>query len=174
MEELERKISQEKYHDGFSQSKGPSLLDIMTDWYFKPRFFERSGKLYEALGVKLVKKACVRLGKLLCEDKVDWPNNYFIWDHSKEGLKKFDYYTRLNESIHFLPALTFTCKTLIYLSQKDIGTAAFVTGLNLISGVGPLMLQRYNRARLYNLIDKMKEREKLKDQGTKVLEDLMS
>ena len=34
------------------------------DWYFRPKSFERSGKLYESLGVRGIKRVCDLIGKI--------------------------------------------------------------------------------------------------------------
>jgi len=164
MSDLEREL----YQDEVSDSDNRRFLDRMTDWYFRPKSFEKweNGKVYETLGIKHLKKLCAETYRKLVKrstgsDRASFKNNYLIWNFSKEGLKKFDYQTRMNEAIHILPTAIFSGLTANYLSEGKYGMAALETGLNLALGIGPLLLQRYNRARLHNVIDRMEAKEKM-------------
>ena len=48
-------LERELYQEEVSEPDNRRFLDGMTDWYFRPKSFERSGKLYEALGVRGIK-----------------------------------------------------------------------------------------------------------------------
>ncbi len=78
----------------YSEIDERSFIEKSTDWYFRPKSFERSSKLYEALGVRGIKKVCDWIGKLIYENPTT-PNNYRIWDRSAEGLKAYERETRL-------------------------------------------------------------------------------
>ena len=47
--ELERQLNS-------TELDNRSILQKAKDWYFAPKSFERSGKLYETLGIRLFKK----------------------------------------------------------------------------------------------------------------------
>ncbi len=66
----------------------------------------------------------------------------------------------MNEAIHLTPTLIFSYKTAYCLFDGNYGIAALNVVLGLSLGIGPILIQRYNRARLYNLIEKMEAREK--------------
>jgi hypothetical protein len=141
-----------------------SIFNKITDWYFRPKSFEKDGRLYRNLGVKVIKNVCEFIGKNiknLNEGKPIPKNNYVLWDKSKEGLKKFESKTRFNEKWH-LPFVAFCGIFAIANSlDKDMGDAIFqgtCAGINAYA----VMLQRYNRARLYNTIEKMEARDNLR------------
>ena len=139
------------------------FVNKATDWYFMPKSFEKNGRLYGALGVRHFKKLCAEtyrklVKKLFGTERAHFVNNYLIWDFSEDGLRKFDYATRINEGIHLLAAALFTSQTVDYLSDGRYGMAALGSGLNLALGVYPILTQRYNRARIYNTVEKMQER----------------
>lgn len=139
-----------------------NLFRKATDLYFMPKSFEKSGKLYEALGVKHFKKLCIApiinmARKILDQDRVDIPNNYLIWDFSEDGLRKFDYATRLNELVHMPAAIICAHSVIKQLSEGDYNGAAFTGFISLINAYAA-MTQRYNRARIYNTVEKMQKK----------------
>lgn len=145
---------------GLDSETDKSFIEKSTDWYFAPKSFERSGKLYEALGVRPFKKLVMgtfgKLHKILGADKTG--SNYFIGqDRSKRGLKKFEAETRFNEFVH--APFTAYCG---YKLAEDLGnnnySGAIVDGIGLLINGYCTMLQRYNRARVYNTLDKLAER----------------
>jgi len=146
-----------------------NFFDRVSDWYFKPKSFEKNPKFYENLGVKGIKKVCDFIGKVF-GDNPDSPNNYRIWDKSKEGLEKFQSKTRFNEKIH-LPAVVL-CGIVATANAIDKDVANTILGVTCV-GINAygVMLQRYNRARLYNTIEKMEARDNSKNSkygGTKL------
>ena len=152
-------LERELYQDEVSKLDNRRFLDRMTDRYFRPKSFERSGKLYESLGVRGLKKVCDLIGKIHGKNPT-YKQNYKLWDKTKEGLKKFDYQTRMNEAIHtFFGAYSATFGAGDVM-DGDVGGSIFwgvLFGINVYAS----MLQRYNRARLYNVIDRIEEREKM-------------
>ena len=75
-----------------SETNGKSFIEKSTDWYFAPKSFERSGRLYEMLGVKLFRKVLMgTFGNLLKGRRAGahYNSNYFIGsDRSIYSLKK--------------------------------------------------------------------------------------
>ena len=141
-----------------------NFIDKYTDWYFMPKPFEESGQFYEALGVRNFKKLCAEtcrklVRKTFGSDKIPCPNNYLLWNSSQDGLRKFDYATRINESVHLVAATQFVGSTIGYLSDGKWGMASLATGLNIVLGIYPILTQRYNRARLHHTIERMKQRD---------------
>lgn len=140
------------------------FVDKITDFYFRPKSFERSGKLYEMLGVRYFKKLCAETFRKLVKkvddsDKIGVPNNYLLWDFSEKGLRAFDNQTRKNEAIHAIPTVAFTIPTVSSISQGSYGMAVLYVGLTFALGIYPILTQRYNRARICNTIDKMEARD---------------
>ncbi len=69
--------------------------------------------------------------------------------------------TRINEGIHIIAAVGFTIFTADFISEGKYERATFEIGLNLALGIYPALTQRYNRARIYNTIEKMKKRNRI-------------
>ena len=134
----------------------------VTDPYFTPKSIERwrNGKIYEALGVKYVQKLVMgTVGKLLRKLGADEDaGNYFIGKiPNLEALRTFEAGTRLNELIH-APQIAWNS----YELAKDLGDGnhggAIFRGAFLLLNTSLTMLQRYNRARTYNVIKRLEER----------------
>jgi len=137
-----------------------SVIKKLTDWYFVPKSFERSGRLYEALGVRPFKKLVMgtfgRLHELCGYDKTS--SKYFIGQYrSKKSLKKFEVNTRLNELIHAPLTAYFVYKLAEDLANNNYDVV-IINGIGLLINGYCTMLQRYNRARVYNTLDKLAER----------------
>lgn len=152
-------LEKELYQESLEETDNRGFLNRMTDWYFRPKSFERSGKLYETLGIKRVKKVCDLIGKLVGENPTI-PNNYRLWDKTKEGLKKFDYKTRMTEALHTFFGASSATLGAGEVMDGDVGGSIFM-GVVLGVNVYASMLQRYNRARLHNVIDRMEEKDKI-------------
>jgi len=125
----------------------------LADMWFDPKSFE-SKELYENLGIRKFKKY-LPTGELT--SKLVWKltkKNAFIKDGSLESLKSYEKYTRIYETIHltFIPLMT--ASMVMSLKAGNIADAAIVAGINTIVNVYPVLLQRYNRGRLYEVIKK--------------------
>ena len=135
-----------------------SLGQKAKDLYFKPKGVEKwkNGRIYEWLGVKKFKKLCEYVGHKVWKDNTS-ENNYFIWDRSPEGLKAFEKKTRFNEAVHLVttvvPAMCFT-PGWIDGDPFSVYVGGVLTAINAYS----LLLQRYNRTRIENILDKMESR----------------
>lgn len=154
LSELERKLNSIDMGIG-------GFIDRTTDWYFRPKQFERSGKLYEYLGVRWLKKLTDWQGKIYGK-KPKYKNNYRLWDKTKEGLIAFDSQTRKNEAWHtFFTCYTVAFATKLVMGESDNPGYSIFFGTCLVVNIYAIMLQRYNRARLHNVIDKMETTEKM-------------
>src|SRR5258708_831494 len=74
---------------------------------------------------------------------------------SLQSLCTYERRTRLNESIHVVGFVGFTglAVSKFALGFAHSARAAVALVLNLILGLWPVVLQRYNRLRLYRAID---------------------
>lgn len=130
----------------------------IAEEYFKPRAWEQ--KVHRALGAVYAKRLVIAPWAMIRAKKCfDW-NNYFIWDTSIKGLKSMEGATRINESIHLvgtllnIPAVFFNIAvghTLI----ASLCVAGTVAQSYLV------LIQRYNRARLYSVVEEKEKREKV-------------
>jgi len=132
-----------------------SLWHAVTEFIFKPRWFEKwgTGRIYKFLGVKYPKAICCWIGKMYGK-KVKYSQNYRIWDRSKKGLKAFERWTRFNESIHLFFGLLVAFSCVSSFISGNWGDAIFELVICFIHGF-LVILQRYNRARLYSVISRM-------------------
>ena len=131
-------------------------LAKLADDYFKPKSFEKSGRLYEALGVRGFQKLYfMTLGKLvegLCGQKPG------LSDISDESLENYENFTRGLEMIH-LP-LAAVCSPLVIrlFANGDYKLGAINLAIQALVNYYPIMLQRYNRARVYRILERRKAR----------------
>jgi len=138
----------------------------ITDGYFKPKSFEkwRNGRIYEYLGVKYAKKGVFAFGKLMDkitgQDKINKERGIEsiykrqIKDLRDIGrLEKTENLTRITEAIHLFLAISSATFGAIYLSYGRNGSAS-LNGALVAFNLYLLSLQRYNRQRINNLIDK--------------------
>ena len=73
---------------------------------------------------------------------------------SSESLRRYERTTRLNESIHLIAFVGITvlaAERFVSGSLTAFGSTVAMT-LNLLFGLWPVVLQRYNRLRLYRAI----------------------
>ncbi|MBU0667116.1 MAG: hypothetical protein ABIC91_03340 [Nanoarchaeota archaeon] len=157
---LEEELYQEKTDSVYSgetksfwQKIGEGLNDLQES-YFEPKLFEKSGKLYEILGIKLFGKYCPNYGtKFSSKDSL-------IEGRKKEDLQSFVNSTKLLEGIHtFVLAPIHTTLTMMSLADKDYSSAIVWGITNVIINLYPIMAQRYNRNRANRLLDMLDQRE---------------
>ena len=100
----------------------------VMDFYFKPKRIERwkNGKLYEALGVRIFKKAVVSLGHFFGLDS-SVENSYFINDRSANGLAAYEKRTRRSEAIHS-PITIYSAYVVISALREERYAVAIVAG----------------------------------------------
>ncbi|HLC52822.1 MAG TPA: hypothetical protein VJI98_06260 [Candidatus Nanoarchaeia archaeon] len=152
-------LERESYLSTINNPKG--LIQMMSDVYFEPKSFERSGRLYESLGVRYFKKLVMgtmgRLGKKIGKHR--FANNYFLGqeDRSVDALKRFDTGTRFNEGVHLFFSLYSSIDAAYNFIVDKPGVAMFMAGLTIFNA-SSIMLQRYNRARIYNTIEQKLEK----------------
>ena len=134
------------------------VVSKATEEYFKPRAWE--AKVYRALGVVHAKRLVLApwvLGKSTQRSRWD---NYFIWDKSSKGLKSFEGATRFNEGIHVVGFLLGMSATSSHFALGNLllgsGYAVFT-----LSQLYLVLIQRYNRSRLYSIIEAKEKREKV-------------
>ncbi len=132
------------------------FLQKASDRYFEPKSFEKDGRIYEKLGVKIFKRAYV-----------DFINKHFnlgiLRGRDDRSLEKCIKYTKKYERVHTFGLLPFyTAFTAFDLLDKDYVGAGVWTAFNLLINIYPIMLQRYNRGRLYNTLEQVKEKGELK------------
>jgi hypothetical protein len=124
------------------------------DIWFRPKRFE-SERLYERLGALVIKRYVPTGGDLVMRRlRRNHPGRRWVTS-SLRSLWQYERRTRLNESIHLIGFVGFT----VLIASKFASGSLTVLGLtfaltlNLIVGLWPVVLQRYNRLRLYQAVD---------------------
>lgn len=130
-----------------------------TDAWFDPKSFEKNPEVYEKLGVKTFKKYVPTGGDLVVNFMRRHGGSGVIDDGSINSLRNYEKFTRIYETIHLVFFGVVAATIGSQLQAGYIETAAFIAGINTLVNVYPIMLQRYNRSRLYNTINKMEQRE---------------
>lgn len=126
------------------KTEKPQLLPARKyDWYFEPKSFEKSGKLYEILGVKIFQKLLFGLKEIYSLDAAG-------------GILPFEKSTRVLEAIHIVEGSIVAVITAGCIAFKIL-PASLGISINIIANIYPIMLQRYNRARVYGILEKKQE-----------------
>jgi hypothetical protein len=125
------------------------------DFWFRPRKFE-SERLYVRLGARLLKRYVPTGGDLVMQ----WvrrrrPGFSLVGPASLESLRRFERWTRVAESVHEVGFAGFAVLAVWKLIDGSLsGTGLGVALLlDLIFGLWPVTLQRYNRLRATRAID---------------------
>ena len=128
---------------------GQKALDL----YFRPKRVEKwkEGRLYELLGIKMVKKVCVYIGR-----KFGW-EFYFIGDRSQEGLMAYEKRTRINEAKHSPLAVLLTYEIISVFVEGNYAGVLIVGPIWLLKAL-PAALQRYNRVKVNSVLHRMASR----------------
>jgi len=128
-------------------------LSGALDVWFRPKGFE-SERLYEQLGALLIKRYVPSGGDLIMHRlRRNHPGRRWVTP-SLEFLRRYERTTRLNESIHLIAFVGITvlaAERFVSGSLTAFGSTVAMT-LNLLFGLWPVVLQRYNRLRLYRAI----------------------
>lgn len=117
--------------------------------YYDIHAFERTGRVYERLGIRLFKKL-VRRGPLA----VFSPTLQFPKEKTVPALRQLDHEMRKAETGHvfiFLLMLVFSSYALL---RGWFDAVAWLLAFNVIINGYPIMLQRYNRLKLQELIQR--------------------
>ena len=129
----------------------------LSNLYFDPKPFE-STKLYEKLGMKPFKKYLPTTGDLAV--KHFWSRfGLSRWiKPNLESLRGMEFASRVYEGIH-LPMIGFFAQQAIENGLAgDVSNTVYSSLGGILVGIYPLMLQRYNRIRLYHAIDRMESK----------------
>ena len=124
------------------------------DVWFRPKGFE-SERLYERLGALLIKRYVPTGGDLVMQRlRRHHPGRRWVTS-SLQSLRRYERRTRLNESIHLIGFMGFTVLAASRFASGSLTAFGLTVALivNLILGLWPVVLQRYNRLRLYRAIN---------------------
>lgn len=119
------------------------MLRDVLEWYFTPKFFEKNGIIYEFFGVHIFKRFIPTFGDYM----VRLTGSSLLSDGSTKSLKMYEKMTRIFETIHVI-----FCIAMINLFVARPTWSNFF--MNMAINVYPIMTQRYNRMRIYRILQK--------------------
>ncbi len=154
MEPLEQRLENEP-----QEPEETSLLGRVADAYFEPKFWERwnNGLVYKCLGVHAFKKVVPTGGTYMNRIKGYHPISGT--DDLEESLKRYEPRTKVIEKMHLFFGVIFAGFN-VYGITNGLPLIDYPLAANLIINVYPLMLQRYNRALIYNKLDELEKKPK--------------
>jgi len=119
-------------------------------WYYDIKAFERTGQIYERLGIRLFKRL-VRRGPL----SIFNPTLRFPKEKTISALQDLDYEMRKAETGHVLIFMLVLLFTSYALLRRWFDAVGWILAINFLINGYPIMLQRYNRIKLQELIQKL-------------------
>ena len=132
---------------------------LAAHWYFEPRAIEQAanGRLYVRLGVRLFKWYLPTSGDLVSRAR-GRRRIAPIGPDLVRSLVQHDKQTRSWEVRHIFGALSMLALTWWSISVHGKGSWPVLLGANLVINGYPILLQRYNRARLRSLLARLDRR----------------
>ena len=129
------------------------MLESLADWYLRPREFE-AGPLYPLLGVRLYKKVVPSSG--------EWVSRWRGIDRLKIAatgsrqlaLQNYELQARKWEIRHLVSAIPLQLWAVV--GGVTEGPVQFwaCSAINLVVNIYPIMVQRFNRARIALLLQR--------------------
>lgn len=132
-----------------------SLHERICAWYFTPRPWEQrgNGALYRRLGVAVYKRYLPTTGDLMRRwrglKQVDLARG-----SRRDELVHAEQMTRRHEWRHWIGCVIFVLLAFLIDRQFTALDWVILTALNLAINIYPIMLQRYNRVRILQVLDK--------------------
>jgi len=120
----------------------------LPERYFRSKDFEKSSRVYELLGVLLLRK-------LVWRGPIHILAPALRYSGRRESLPLLERETRKAESVHQLAFLASLLLLAYALYNGWLDSTGWLLLFNIILNIYPVLLQRYNRVRLERLIDKM-------------------
>jgi hypothetical protein len=122
----------------------------MPEAYYRPRAFEANGRVYELIGVRLFRHFVMNGDDMNTEIRRIYPGYRVIGGRSEMLL--FEAQTRSNERAH---AFAFWAGLPPIVYAVVLGWTAFaliLVAATVVANVYPILLQRYNRARIWRIL----------------------
>lgn len=117
------------------------MSPTVSDAYFAPKQFEKNGTIYKLLGVHIFKRFLPTFG----DYAIRITGVSLLKGYSASELKNYEVLTRIYETIHLVAGILY----LVFLPFSLISCSA-----NLVINFYPIMVQRYNRARVYKILQR--------------------
>ncbi|HNP63248.1 MAG TPA: hypothetical protein PKH39_04890 [Woeseiaceae bacterium] len=138
-------------------ASGKPILSILSDWYFTSKPFElrRNGELYERLGARFYKKYVPTSGDVITRFR----KKKRLKIHQagrRKALEEHEKQTRTWEWRHLVSAIILQAWAIF--AGFTIGAEHFwiSTMINLVVNIYPIIVQRFNRARIVLCLGRMR------------------
>lgn len=131
----------------------------VTEAYFKPFSWEKSGRVYRALGVEAFRHILRRTKEGSLPEETVVKNVRHLSSETLPNLKKLEHWTRGREISHLIVLPVFIGSTALFVAENRPVEALINCALNIGINVYPIMLQRYNRLRIQRLINYIEKRD---------------
>lgn len=118
---------------------------VFSENYFNPKSFERSGRVYELIGIKYFREMAMIFSN----------DNYFLKEQNKDGLTEFEKITRKNERHHGKRGIVFFIAGTGF-SLLDYNFIGLIMYAGALVDSYCVFLQRYTRTRIRNILDRFK------------------
>jgi hypothetical protein len=128
---------------------GQAIPFSLPTRYYSIKPFERTGRVYEHLGVRLFRKL-VRRGPF----SVFSPTLHLPRESTLSALQQLDHEMRKAEAGHVITFMLVLVFIGFALARMWIDAAAWMMVFSVVLNVYPVMLQRYNRIRLQAVIQR--------------------
>jgi len=132
----------------------PSAVGAMAETWFRPKRFETE-RLYERLGARVLKQYVPTGGDLVMRwVRTRYPKVRLIDPASRESLRRFELGTRVAEAVHLVSFVGFTVLAWRRYAAGSLTKMGFTVAMAVTVALGlwPVVLQRYNRLRVYRAI----------------------
>ena len=116
--------------------------------YYRPRSFEIDGGPYRRLGVETFKW-------LLFKSRIELLNTSARLSHGRTGLQCLERGIREAETDHVIALLVMVVVTIHAAVNAWWPLVGWLLLVNVVANVYPIMLQRYNRARLLPVLSRL-------------------
>ena len=126
---------------------GQAVQFSLPQGYYSINTFERTGQLYERLGVRRFKRLARREPLALFSPTLRFPK-----DRTIAALRHLADEMRTAETRHVYILYPCSCSSVMRCSGDDFDAVGWMLGFNVIINGYPVMLQRYNRIKLQELI----------------------
>jgi hypothetical protein len=124
----------------------------LPEWWFRPRRWEQSGAIYEALGIRWFKRFMVGgdlVNRRIRQTEPDW----HIYTRTA-ALPNLVAQTKAAEKGHLIWLLSAVPAVVLAAFTGWHVYAVGFTAINVVVNVYPILFQRYNRARLVAIASK--------------------
>lgn len=119
------------------------------DWYFEPKTFEEAnrGQIYRLIGIRFFKYYLPTSGDVV--SRLRGHRHLDLREGRDHGLRAYERRTRIYEGRHIFGGLSMLAISWWAIAARDRGNWAALLAANLFLNGYPILLQRYNRVRVF-------------------------